>query len=71
MTTDQVFIVAVIGGLTVVVGLIIAAALFTGFYLAFFRLADWRKARRARRYDLRTCRAIEALGTTESDHPQN
>lgn len=68
MTSDQVFSVAVIGGLSGVIGLVAVAGLLYGLYLALGHLVDLREARRARRRDLAACRAIDALGTT--NHPK-
>ncbi|MFJ2719419.1 hypothetical protein [Streptomyces sp. NPDC087437] len=70
MTRTDVYVVAVVGGLTVVIALLAAAILAAGVYLGYARLHEWREARRRRRRDLKTCRAIEALGTTRNpDHP--
>ncbi|MFI1767481.1 hypothetical protein ACH41H_36280 [Streptomyces sp. NPDC020800] len=71
MTPHQVLIVAAIGGVLGVVGaaafVLTAFALVTGISNLIEQAAARRARRRARREDLTTCRAIEALGTTS--HP--
>ncbi|MFJ8348934.1 hypothetical protein ACIQ9J_21750 [Streptomyces sp. NPDC094153] len=69
MTRTDAYVVAVIGGLTVVIALLAAAVLAAGVYLGYARLYEWREARRERRRALATCRAIDALGTRTPDHP--
>ncbi|MGW0581937.1 hypothetical protein ACWD25_39730 [Streptomyces sp. NPDC002920] len=63
MTTQQVYVVAVIGGLSVAGGLLTAIGVALALHAAVARITDLREARRERR-DLATCRAIECLGTT-------
>ena len=75
MTPAQVFTVAVIGGLAVVVGLVLVVALGFGLYALIARIIDLRDAYRERRAharktaaELATLHAINALPTTQ--HPK-
>ncbi|MFD1656954.1 hypothetical protein ACFSL4_01565 [Streptomyces caeni] len=65
MTPIQVFTVAVIGAFAAVLSLIVVAALAAAVYTAASHLIAVREAHRERRRDLKTCRAIHALGTTD------
>ncbi|HET6636791.1 MAG TPA: hypothetical protein VFH77_17370 [Streptomyces sp.] len=65
---DQIFIIAVLGGLSAVAGLLLAVALAVGLYTAISRAMEARQAYAERRRDLRACQAIDALGTTDTDH---
>lgn len=68
MTPTQTYTVAVIGGLTVIIGAIVLLLLATGIYLTLDRLTDARdrhRHHRRTRHDLNTCNAIHALGTTQ------
>lgn len=74
MTPAQVFTVAAIGGLAVVVGLVVVVALVAGLYTLIARIIDLRDAYRERRAlvrqraaDLATLNAINALPTAR--HP--
>ncbi|MFF3884095.1 hypothetical protein [Streptomyces sp. NPDC001914] len=78
LTTRQILLVGAMGGAGLAVGLALVFAVVFGTATAYSRLLDrlaaWRtrrpariEARRTRREDRKTCRAIEALGTT--DHP--
>jgi hypothetical protein len=64
ITTWQIFTVGFLGGLAAVFGGIAFVALSFAAYQASARLHHALEERRARREDLKTCRAIEALGTT-------
>ncbi|MBZ6259737.1 hypothetical protein KVH22_29920 [Streptomyces olivaceus] len=66
MTPAQVYAVAVIGGLSVILGLALALTLFAGLFLLVSRITDATEKRRRQR-DSDTCRAILDLPTT--DHP--
>ncbi|WP_225080470.1 MULTISPECIES: hypothetical protein [unclassified Streptomyces] len=71
MSPEQVFLVAAIGGIAGVVGLVLFVGLALVVYAAVARLHEAledRKTRRlAAREDLATCQAISALPTTS--HP--
>jgi len=67
VTSTQIYTVAVLGGLTVVIGLVAFIGLSLAVHAGFARLAELRETRRERRRTLRTCQAIDALGTTT--HP--
>jgi len=71
MTSQQTLVVAAIGGLFAAIALIVFVALAVGIYILSSRLAELREERREERREeplsLKTCRAIDALGTT--DHP--
>lgn len=70
--TRDVFLIGFIGGLGAVVGLICFVVLSIAVYVAITRaviaIEAAREERSARREDLTTCRAIEALGIT--NHPK-
>ncbi|WP_031104305.1 hypothetical protein [Streptomyces sp. NRRL S-146] len=75
MTPGQVFTVAAIGGLAVVLGLVLVVLLALAIYAAVARIIDLHDALRERRAhareraaDLATLHAIDALGTTS--HPK-
>lgn len=68
MTPHQVFAVAAIGGLCTAIALLLVVGLAIGVYNLSVHIADLRDQRRAEREDLHTCRAIDALGTT--NHPK-
>ncbi|MET9081403.1 hypothetical protein ABZX77_05780 [Streptomyces sp. NPDC004237] len=76
MTTQQMFILGAIGGLTVLLGLVVFVGVAVGLYFAFTHWSDVRAERRERRLelqanqDLQQCRAIDALGTT-THHPKD
>ncbi|MFI6248995.1 hypothetical protein [Streptomyces sp. NPDC051016] len=63
MTTGQIILAGATGGLVVLIGLILFAALAIGLHFAFLHLGDAYAAHTARRQDLKECRAIDALGT--------
>ncbi|MEU9208495.1 hypothetical protein AB0D27_11210 [Streptomyces sp. NPDC048415] len=67
MTPSQIFSVAAIGGLAALIGLIAFVALAVACYHAVTRIHDQYEARQERRRHLKTCRAIDELGTTA--HP--
>ncbi|MEU4173274.1 hypothetical protein AB0F46_41350 [Streptomyces sp. NPDC026665] len=78
LTTRQILLVGAMGGAGLAVVLALIFAVVSGTATAYSRLLDrlaaWRtrrperiEARRTRREDRKTCRAIEALGTT--NHP--
>ncbi|MGW1961753.1 hypothetical protein ACWCPD_15925 [Streptomyces sp. NPDC001935] len=78
LTTTQVLLVGFMGGAGLALCLLLAIAVGIGLTTAYSRILDRLEARRARRpariearrirrEDRKTCRAIEALGTTE--HP--
>ena len=76
MTSQQMFILGAIGGLSVLVGLVVFVGLAVGLYYAFAHWSDVRAERRERRrelqanQDLQACEAIDALGTT-IHHPKD
>ncbi|MGW6910283.1 hypothetical protein [Streptomyces sp. NPDC054940] len=67
LTTHQILLVAVIGGCAAALATTALRLLWRGLHRLFEDLVTVREARRARRtrrQHLQTCRAIEALGTT-------
>ncbi|WP_262059720.1 hypothetical protein [Streptomyces sp. STR69] len=68
MTSGQTLVVAALGGLFAVIALIVFIALAVGVYMLSSRLTELREQRREERQNLKTCRAIDALGTT--NHPK-
>lgn len=67
MNQQEIFLIAFAGGISAVLGLLTSAALALAVYAAVARIVTASEARRERRRHLKTCRAINALGTT--DHP--
>jgi hypothetical protein len=65
VTPAQVFTVAALGGLAGVLGLALFLVLALIVFAIVSRLVEARDARRERRRDLKTCRAIDALGTAD------
>ncbi|MEV6614248.1 hypothetical protein AB0N31_10570 [Streptomyces sp. NPDC051051] len=73
MTPNQVFAVAMLGGLAAVIGLVAVAALAAGLYTAVDRLLDKQQQRREEqqhREAIAVCRAIEALPTHDPRKPR-
>jgi hypothetical protein len=68
LTTWQVLLIAVIGGCVAALATSVLRLLWRGLYRLFEDLVTLREARRTRRQHLETCRAIDALGTT--NHPK-
>lgn len=75
MSPWQTAVIGGIGGMAAVIGLIAFVGLALALYLGIARLLDtvdaWRTRRAERRRthtDLATCQAIDALGTTTTDH---
>jgi hypothetical protein len=74
MTPHQTLIVAAIGGLAALLGLVLLVGLAVGLYTLIARILEARDTHHARRAqataaaDLATLHAIEALGTTS--HPK-
>ena len=70
--TYDIFLIGFLGGLAALVGLICFVALSIAAYVAITRVViaieAAKEQRRARRQDLTTCRAIDALGIT--NHPK-
>lgn len=64
MTSGQILVIAAIGGLFTALALILFVALAVGIYIFSSRIAELCEQRREERQNLKTCRAIEALGTT-------
>jgi len=62
--TQETFTIAAIGGFAALVSLIVLVAVSFAVYVAVARAIDTHEAYRERRRTLRTCRAIDALGTT-------
>ena len=69
MTSGQVLVIAAVGGLFAFIALILSVALAVGVYILSSRLVELREQRREERQNLKTCRAIDALGVT--DRPTN
>lgn len=67
MTPTQVYVLGAVGGMSAIVGLILFILLSLAFFTLSSRLIEARAAHRERRRNLNTCRAIDALGTT--NHP--
>jgi hypothetical protein len=68
LTPWQVLLIAVIGGFAAGLATALLRLMWRCLYRLFEDVLTWQEARRARRHHLRTCRAIEALGTTT--HPK-
>ncbi|WAZ20221.1 hypothetical protein STRCI_001322 [Streptomyces cinnabarinus] len=68
LTPWQVFLVAVIGGFAAGLANTLLRLMWRGLDRLFEDFVTWRDACRTRRDHLRTCRAINALGTT--NHPK-
>lgn len=66
MTPHQTLTVAAIGGLTALLGLALFTGLAIGLYHAVQHVIDAQEEHRARRHDLATCKAIDALGPTST-----
>lgn len=62
--TQEIFIIAAVGGLAAALGLILFAALSVAVYATVARAVTAHEAYCERRRHLATCRAIDALGTT-------
>lgn len=71
MTVHQVLIVACIGGLAALLGVAAIVLLGVAVYTAVPRVIDAHDAHRARRRDLKTIRAINALGPARTDNAQH
>ncbi|MFB7596927.1 hypothetical protein [Streptomyces sp. NPDC056160] len=70
MTPHQVLAVAALGGFAAIVSLLVFAFLAVAVYAAVARLFEIREARREQHRDLKTCRAIHALGTFDRQGPK-
>ncbi|WDO09918.1 hypothetical protein ME763_32015 [Streptomyces murinus] len=68
LTTDQIMIVAALGGFTVLLGLVLVIGLGLVVHAVAARATTAFDAYRERRSDLADCWAIDALGTTT--HPK-
>lgn len=68
LTTEQLLLVAVIGGCVAGLATTLLRLLWRGLYRLFEDFLTWREARHTRRQHLATCRAIDALGTI--NHPK-
>ncbi|QQM44989.1 hypothetical protein [Streptomyces liliifuscus] len=66
--TYDVLAIGAIGGLAALVGLIVFVAVGLGVYAIVRRAVTAHEAYQQRRQLLRTCRAIDALGTSKTDH---
>lgn len=64
MTPTQVLITSMLGGFFTVVFTALSAVIALGFHRLFSHAAAVLEERRTRREHLKTCRAIDALGTT-------
>ncbi|GEC02976.1 hypothetical protein SSP24_06310 [Streptomyces spinoverrucosus] len=69
MTPTQIFTIAALGGLCSTIGLALVALLGAALYAAIGHALERQQQWRERRRDLRTCRAINALPTTERSNP--
>ncbi|MGW3417037.1 hypothetical protein [Streptomyces phaeochromogenes] len=65
--TYDVLAIGAIGGLAALVGLIVLAAISLGVYAITRRAVTVHEASQERRRTLKTCQAINALGTTQPD----
>jgi hypothetical protein len=68
MSPGQVLAIAALGGLCAAIALIICVALAVGIYILSSHLAELHEQRREERQNLKACRAIDELGTT--NHPK-